>query len=379
MNMKKVAIERCASYNSDELYNSIKKAAGAAGFPDVKCKTVLLKLNIVFDGAPEKAITTHPAFLEAVIRLVRELGASRILVGDSPGLQGPNFRARASGLGDAAVKNGAEWVDFTANKIELPCPEGKVQRRFTVTRIVNEVDIIINLPKLKTHQFMLYTGALKNIFGLIPSAAKSPFHVKYSAREAFASMIVDLNLALQAIKPVYALMDAVTGMEGPGPGSGTPRQVGLVLASANFLAMDYAACTIIGYPPEKIPTNKDALERQLWLKDFSEIEYPLLKPDDVKVKDYIKIPFIKTGKIFRKKLPLPKVNKEVCVLCGDCTRICASEAIKITETTVAATRVAPTGVVAANGKNSRQVEVNAKACICCYCCHEICPAKAIEI
>jgi uncharacterized protein (DUF362 family) len=103
-------------------------------------------------------------------------------------------------------------------------------------------------------------------------------------------MIVDLNLA---VKPVYAFMDAVVAMEGPGPNSGTPRHPGLVLASSNLLAMDIAACSIIAYPPEKIPINREALARQIWLKNISEIEYPLLKPDEARVYDFARIPFKK--------------------------------------------------------------------------------------
>ncbi|MDR3166710.1 MAG: DUF362 domain-containing protein, partial [Treponema sp.] len=143
-----------------------------AGPPEVGGKTVLLKPNIVMDASPEKAVTTHPAFLEAVIRLVWEGGASRILVGDSPGLQGPNFSGKVSGLGDVTRKMGAEWVDFTRGKKELPCPGGRAVRQFTLAGVLAEADYLISLPKLKTHQLMFFTGALKNLFGLVPSLAK---------------------------------------------------------------------------------------------------------------------------------------------------------------------------------------------------------------
>ena len=179
---KKVGITRCSSYEHDELYSALKSAVELAGGLDVAGKTVLLKPNILSDSTPEKHVTTHPAFLEAAIVLVREMGSKRILVGDSPGLQTPGFSGKASGLGEAAKKNGAEWVDFTKEKIEVSCPEGKVAKKFTLTKAVKEADIIISLPKLKTHQLMYYTGAMKNIFGLIPSVAKSPFHARFSSR-----------------------------------------------------------------------------------------------------------------------------------------------------------------------------------------------------
>jgi uncharacterized protein (DUF362 family)/Pyruvate/2-oxoacid:ferredoxin oxidoreductase delta subunit len=367
-----VAIARCEAYESGQVYAALRQAAEAAPPPDLSGKTVLLKPNIVFDSPPEKAIVTHPVFLEAVIRLVRELGASRILVGDSPGLQKPNFTAKLSGLGAVTERMGAEWVDFTREKYELPCPGGKVSRQFLVTAAVREADCIISLPKLKTHQLMCYTGAMKNLFGLIPSAAKSPMHVRYPSREAFASMIVDLNLAA---RPCYALMDAIDGMEGPGPGSGDPRHIGLVLASPNLLAMDIAASGIIGYPPLEIPVAREALSRRVWLSSPQELQYPLLKAEDLVVRDFKKIPLKKSGaqltefllpRPFRKfrerRIPRPVIDRSICLRCGDCVRICGSKAMTLS-----------------GEGGEKQVRIDYDTCIRCYCCHEICPVKAIAI
>ena len=368
---KKVGIERCSSYDGEEIYKALKNAVEHAGDLDVTGKTVLLKPNILADAEPEKAVTTHPVFLEAAIRLVREMGSSRILVGDSPGIQSPGFSARTSGLGEAARKNGAEWVNFTKEKTEVSFSEGKVMKKFTLTRAVEDADIIISLPKLKTHQLMYFTGAIKNMFGLIPSLGKSPLHVRFANRESFAAMLVDLNLA---VKNVYAFMDAITGMEGPGPFAGSPRHVGLVLASSNFLAMDAAASVIIGYPPKTLPVNKEALSRRYWLSDFNEIEYPGLLPSDVRISDFAKIPFVKTSsqlidfifpplrKLREANTPKPKINHALCVRCGDCSHICASEAINLT----------------GEGKESR-MEIDYRRCIRCFCCHEICSAKAIDL
>jgi uncharacterized protein (DUF362 family)/Pyruvate/2-oxoacid:ferredoxin oxidoreductase delta subunit len=369
---KKVGIERCSSYESELVYKALKKAVELAGGLDVAGKTVLLKPNILSDSAPEKAVTTHPVFLEAAIRLVREMGSRRILVGDSPGFQPPGFRAKVSGLGETAVKCGAEWADFNKEKIEVPCPDGRVVKKFTLTKVIREADLIISLPKLKTHQLMYYTGAMKNTFGLVPSLAKSPFHARFSSREAFAAMIVDLNLA---VKPAYALLDAVIGMEGPGPGSGEPRHIGLVMASSNLLAIDIAATTLIGYPPGEVPVNKDALSRSVWLSSIDEIEYPGLSPRDLRIPDFEKITFKKSKSQFRnfilpraltKRLdsmaPGPVINHSTCIRCGDCVHICASEAMKL-----------------AGEEKKGRIEIDYKRCIRCFCCHEICPEKAIEV
>ena len=369
---KKVGIERCASYEPQEVYGALKRAVELAGDLNVTGKVVLLKPNILFDSPPETVVCTHPVFLEAAIKLVGEMGAKRILVGDSPAIQGSGFSAKASGLEDVIRKNGAEWMDFTAKKIDLACPDGKVIKKFTLTHAAEEADIVISIPKLKTHQLMYFTGAIKNIFGLVPSLSKSTYHVRFPSREAFASMLVDLILA---VKPAYAFMDAVIGMEGHGPGSGNPRHAGLVFASSNLLAMDIAATSVIGYPSAKTPVNKDALERGIWLSDPGEIEYPALSPADVRIHDYVKIPikssksqfldFVLPGPL--KKLrdsfaPLPVINHNTCVRCGDCRRICASELIS----------------TSGEGKE-RLMIINHDRCIRCFCCHEVCPVKAIDI
>ena len=369
---KKVGIERCSSYDSKELFGALKKAVEISGGIDLNGKTVLLKPNILSDTPPEKAVITHPAFLEASIKLVREMGARRILAGDSPGIQMPGFTAKISGLGETAKKNGAEWVDFTKEKYELSFPEGKAMKKFTITRAVEEADLIINLPKLKNHQLMYFTGAFKNMFGLIPSLAKSPLHARFGSRESFAAMIVDLNLA---VKPAYTFMDAIVGMEGPGPGGGTPKQVGLVLASSNLLAIDAAASSIIGYPPGEIPINKEALNRGLWLSNFDEIEYPGLSPADVKIPDFLKIKIRRSGSqlfdfILPKPLrkikdclaPGPEIDHGLCIRCADCMRICGSKAMRLS-----------------GEGEERHIIIDYNRCIRCFCCHEICGVKAIKI
>ncbi|MCL2007956.1 MAG: DUF362 domain-containing protein [Treponema sp.] len=367
---KKVGIERCASYDIESVYKALKKAVELASDLNVAGKSVLLKPNILSDSAPEKAITTHPVFLEAAIRLIKEMGASKILVGDSPGIQGPGFIAKASGISDVIKKYDIPWVDFTKEKTEVSSPDLKSVKKFTVGK--HGADIIISLPKLKTHQLMYYTGAIKNIFGLIPSIAKSTYHARYSSREAFASMLVDLCIA---VKPDYAFLDAIIGMEGAGPAGGSPKQVGLIMASSNLLAIDVAATTVMGYPPHGVPVNKEALSRGIWLKDFNEIEYPGLNPKDLQIPNYVKVRIKRARSQFldfilpkslRKyrdsRIAGPEINHGTCVRCADCLKICSSKAMKIE----------------GEGKE-RRVIIDYELCIRCFCCHEICPVKAIDI
>lgn len=366
-----VAITKCRDYSTPSILKAIEKIVDSAGFPDVKNKTVLLKPNILSGSSPEKAVTTHPQLVRAVIRLVSARGASRILVGDSPGVGSPDMAGKKSGIKAAVLEEGAEWTLFTES-IRLLAPEGKKQNQFYPAKQLEEADVLISLPKMKTHEMMYYTGAIKNLFGMIPGLKKSRFHLNYPQKEDFAALIVDL---FQALKPSYAIMDGISAMEGSGPGSGTPIDVGLLMGSANLLALDWATATIMGYDCMKIPILKDALERGAWLERPDEITYPLLDPEDLIINDYERVKILKdTG--FIKKIvpqrvygfirdlyvPRPFFSSKKCIGCGECVRICPARALTLK----------------GKGKEAR-VLIDYKLCIRCYCCHEVCPVEAIRI
>ena len=368
----KVGLVKCNTYDSKELDTAIEKAVNLSGGIDVKGKKLLLKPNILSDSAPVKAISTHPEFVRAVIKYMQKNGASEIYVGDSPGFQRPGYSGKKSGIRQVTEETGTNWVDFTTEKTTIKTETGKKQKVFKVTSIVNKVDMVISLPKMKTHQLMYFTGAVKNLFGLLPGLSKSPYHVSYPNRTSFGEMILDL---LEAVQPAFSIMDAVIGMEGPGPGNGYPRPVNLIIASKNAVALDITASTIIGYDPMDISTNKLALKRDLGLKNISDISVEGLNIKDVQINDY-KLIKSKTfqniifdmfhfrifEKFQHKFKPKPYFIEEKCIKCGECIKICASNANWFEE-----------------GPNGKFVAVDYKTCIRCYCCHEICPVDAIEI
>lgn len=366
-----VAISECGDYTSRSISRTLSKIVDSAGFPEVKNKTVLLKPNILSGSSPEKAVTTHPELIRAVIRLVFARGASRILVGDSPGVGSPDIAGKKSGIKTVVQEEGAEWTLFNES-IRLQAPDGKKQNQFYPTRQWEEADVLISLPKMKTHEMMYYTGAIKNLFGMIPGLKKSRFHLNYPEKEDFAALIVDL---FQALKPSYAIMDAITAMEGPGPGSGTPINVGLLMGSSNLLALDWAAATIMGYDGMGIPILKDALERKAWLESPHEIEYPLLNPEDLILKQFKRVHILKDTGFIKKMVPQrmygfirnlyvprPFFSKKSCIGCGECVRICPAKALTLK----------------GKGKQAR-VLIDYDLCIRCYCCHEVCPVEAIRI
>jgi ferredoxin len=149
------------------------------------------------------------------------------------------------------------------------------------------------------------------------------------------------------------------------------------MASSNLLALDVAATQIMGYPPGETPVNKEALSRSLWLSSLEEIEYPGLSPSGLQIPDFIRIPFHTSSSqlldfILPRPLkrwidslaPGPEINHKVCIRCGDCKRICNSQAISVT---------------GAENNSEARVVIDYRRCIRCFCCHEICPEKAIEV
>ncbi|MCK5199668.1 MAG: DUF362 domain-containing protein [Spirochaetales bacterium] len=368
----KVGLVKCNTYDSDELNKALEEAMGLSGGINVNGMKLLLKPNILQDTDPGKAISTHPEFVRAVIKYMQKEGAAEIYVGDSPGFQKPGYNGRKSGIRQVCEETGAKWIDFTTGKTTIIAENGKIQKEFKVTAIIDEVDMVISLPKMKTHQLMYFTGAAKNLFGLLPGLSKSTYHVTYPNRYNFGEMILDL---LEAVNPAYSIMDAVIGMEGPGPGNGYPKPVKLIIASPNAIALDITASSVIGYDPMTIPTNKLGLRRHSGLKHISDISIEGEALSDVKIDDYKLLGEKKFQNIIfdlfhfrifekyqQKRKPRPYFIEEKCIKCGECIKICASDANWFEK-----------------GPNGKFVAVDYNKCIRCYCCHEICPVDAIEI
>ncbi|MFO7849675.1 MAG: DUF362 domain-containing protein, partial [Spirochaetia bacterium] len=217
---------------------------------------------------------------------------------------------------------------------------------------------------------------LKNLFGLIPGLAKSPFHVRYPGREEFGEMLIDLA---EAVKPHYAIMDGIVAMEGAGPGNGNPRAAGLVAASRSCLALDIVSSQIIGYDPLTVPTNRIGLAkektRENGLESAEDIDLVGASLEEVRINDFVLIgsgefsrfwtmvtrsPILRRIEIKLRKKPV--FNHENCIHCGECVNICAAGALSM---------------IKVEGK--RRIRVDYRRCIRCYCCHEICPADAISI
>lgn len=328
---------------------------------------VLLKPNLVAPAKPELAVTTHPAILKAVIEEVQEAKAGSVSFGDGPGVGTATSVSRLAGLVKVAEETHAKLVDFVATKT-YENNDNRILKHLDLTDQLAENDVLITIPKLKTHSQMAFTCALKNQYGLIPGMAKAQFHFRFQNRDRLADLVVDIN---RTAAPALAIVDAVIGMEGPGPNSGTPRKIGIVIAGADLAAVDTVASAIINLPPEDIPILMAARRAEFGATRLEDIDVRGATVEQLKIPDF---ELIKAPANIMRILPLPKaalkwlraqivprpfIIKEKCVKCLRCQNGCPIKPPAITP-------LAPAGK-----------ELNSKTCIRCYCCHEFCPAKAI--
>jgi uncharacterized protein (DUF362 family) len=215
---------------------------------------VALKPNLLQAADPGKAITTHPKLFAAVGKIVKENGAEPFLMesptGAYPHTPGALERVyRATGMTEAASAAGI-GLCYDTRMEEVSFPEGKLTKHFQICSPILEADLVINLPKFKTHALTAITGAVKNLFGVIPGRAKPGYHATLRDKYLFAAMLLDLA---ECIDPGLTIMDAVVGMEGNGPGNGEPRRVGYLLGSESPRALDLVMAEMMGLPREENP------------------------------------------------------------------------------------------------------------------------------
>ena len=366
MTKSQVSIVKCATYLPGELLLKIKEGleliGGITNFVKPNSK-VLLKPNLLMAIEPERAITTHPEFVRAVIKILKEINC-KIYLGDGPSVFGGNIEDvfkvyERTGMRGIAEEEGIELVTFDKRF---------VRDYFPLANWVKECDYIVNLPKFKTHDYMILTGAVKNLFGLIPGTFKLECHKNFYQPEKFAQVLLDIY---QAVKPAISILDGISGIEGNGPAtSGTKREFGLILASSDAVAIDALLAKIINIPLEYIFTNKEAMKREAGNTNLNNIEIRGESLASCLIKDF-KLPETSLKQTIKNRLPgpivnilkglltfYPKIDSDVCQLCEACVKNCPQKIM--------------------SNKNGK-IEIDYSQCISCFCCREVCPSAAIRI
>jgi len=365
-----VSIIRCENYEDDCVNSAVKEAIDLAELTDSfsECKNILLKPNLLSTRRPEEAVTTHPSIVKAVAKIAIK-AQYEVTLGDSPSFAGENQSkydrlCEVTGMTSIARELGIPITRFETEIVSATNPNGRFYKSFEVSKKALESDLLVNIPKLKTHGLTTYSGAVKNIFGCIPGVRKGLFHVQSAEdRIAFAQMLVDL---LSVFMPTVNIMDAVVGMEGEGPNSGNPHKLGLVMASSDPVALDAVACAIIGIEPLDIHTTRLAHEQGLGCGDLSGIDIRGESIQNARVHDFKRssgrnqwdrIPS-PIRRVLRKQLvAAPVVKSSECVGCADCSRVCPISAID----------------------PGKPPKIDLAKCIRCYCCNEVCNYSAIDL
>jgi uncharacterized protein (DUF362 family)/Pyruvate/2-oxoacid:ferredoxin oxidoreductase delta subunit len=364
--MTKISLLKCCGYDKADsaVRETLNLLGGISSFikPGEK---ILIKPNLLSAKTPDKAVTTHPEIVRAIIRLVKSVGAV-VSVGDSPGgiySLDINNLWKVTGMSDVCREENVELISFeSAGSHKIDVNDANI-KKVLFSKAVLDCDGIINLPKLKTHSLMAFTAGIKNLYGCIPGMIKVEYH-KYASKNAdFARLLSNIYLFLKN-KIRFTLIDGILAMEGNGPSSGDIRKADLIAASTDTLMLDVFLFSFLGGNISKnhVFKNLDIKEKDLTRLsivgvlpgDFNlnKFSFPQTKALDIVPKPLVKI----IGKFLWIR---PVIDISKCVGCMFCAKSCPVKAIKRKD-------------------NEKYPSVTDEKCISCFCCHELCPYKAVD-
>ena len=359
-----VSLRRIDDYNPHSLQKALYEVLSPLGGMSSIVRPgqqVLLKPNLLAGKSPDKAVTTHPEIVRAVLIAVSQAGGI-VSVGDSPGIGSAEQVARKSGILDVIESTGARFAPFSESVRVRPA--GGTFHELEIARDILDADLIINLPKLKTHQMMGLTCAVKNMFGAVVGMRKPRLHLQAGSDKAFFALML-LELA-EHINPALNIVDAVVGMEGDGPGSGDPVQIGALLAGTDALAVDTVATELVGFRNEQVWTQQIAAKTDRPYCRLNQIEVLGDAIEALKVARFspAKTADVNFGLPGFLKRPLknsltarPIPDPERCRSCGLCVKHCPPQAMKI---------------------HQQKLVIDYQRCIRCFCCQELCPYGALQ-
>lgn len=375
--MMQVAIKKCFEYDVDLIYNNIIQSIDLINIENKELikenDTVFIKLNLVGPFEKERGITTHPTFLKAIIRYVKKY-TNNIIVGDNPAVRDQIFTMKKTGIYDVIKEENVQILDQKKTKT-ITYSNYKVYNKFEVTSEMIDCDVLINLPKLKTHSLAYMTCAQKNFFGTIYGLNKSSWHVKANSPLEFADAINDLYGAIleqMTNKTMIHICDGIVGLEGEGPSSaGITKKANIILTSFDAVSLDRVACEVTKLNHQKLFITNTACVRKIGEGDINNIEIlgdslndfqdlSFLEPKDSLSNFGLKI--LKIKPLRNLLLEHPVIEESKCIKCGECVKICPPKTMIIKKK---------------DGKVSFP-KLKAINCIRCWCCSEVCPQNAIK-
>jgi len=277
-----VSLIRANSYDRTQLRTSIETLLEPLGGISAFVKPgdrVLLKPNLLTGARPTKECVTRPEIVYEVAKLVQEAGGKPFL-GDGPAFGSARGVAKANGYLPLIEELGVSIVEFSGKRYEVV---GEDFNHLLLSKEAMEADVVINLPKVKSHVQLTLTMGVKNLFGCVPGKMKAWWHMEAGKdQERFGAMLVE---TARAISPDLTILDGIIGHEGNGPSGGEPRALGILAASNNVFALDRAIVEILNVDPAIVPTV--AASQKLGLcPDLSEIHFPQSRPEDLRLTDW---------------------------------------------------------------------------------------------
>lgn len=366
--MTNVSLFKCNDYNLDEIKTIIERSfEGLGGLKNLikPGHVVFLKVNAVSNLSSSLGYTTNPIFLKAMIQVLKQINC-KIIVGDNPPFHALKKTLKGNGMMAVCEE---EHVEIAENTLLMTISNSKSfhYSSFEVSKQMIECDCLINLPKLKTHALTYFSGAIKNYFGLIYGLEKAKWHVKASDPLTFSAMICDLYQAVKESfkdKVLLNFCDGIVALEGEGPTTGgKARPLGAIIASQDALALDVVAIKLAGLEIEKSPITTTAIKANLGTGDLNNIKIIGERVESFSTNLVEPKKTHPGGRILQYQwiknilLETPKVSKVKCIKCGECTKICPPQTMKII--------------------NGNYPHLQNSRCIRCWCCAEVCPKGAI--
>ena len=363
-----MSIVRAHDYDYAEIYTAIERGieliGGLAEIVPPGSK-VFVKINHLSPPSPaEKGIVTHPVFVEVILDLLKEVCADITVGDDIESDTGDGFQV--SGIRQMCEKVGVRLTNLKeAGFTETVC-NGHFLEKVYLSTTALDADVIINLPKLKTHSLCVLTGGVKNMYGTIPLGLRRKFHADYIRNADFSQVVTDI---FSSVRPQLTIMDGIIAMEGEGPAAGSLKRLGVILISQDAVAVDTVATKIIGLNPLDIYTTRYSNEQGLGIGNLENIELVGERVDSVTVSDFKppssavdtlsrRVPQFLPRFILNQLSIKPNVIERLCTGCTECEKICPARAVSV---------------------SSKMAKIDHDICIECMCCHEVCRFDAIVL